>query len=286
MRQCHSTATAKNNRMESEAIITPVMNELTAENILSRMKDDRRSHAVMVFNSLDSTNRHAMMLAAESAGDGTVVIADTQTGGRGRFGRAWASPPGVNLYMSLILHSDMAPRFAGIFSLLGAVAVVNAVRRVSGVDAVIKWPNDVLIGGQKLAGVLVESNISNSRINHLVLGIGLNLNIIVSDMPAEIRETATSLLEICGRVTDRAGMAAALIDEIDSMIDLSERAGTAAVLDEWRRHSITMDREIAVSDRCGSFSAHAVDVDDTGGLILRLSDGTFRTATSGEVTLK
>lgn len=278
------------------------MNDLTAENILSRMKNDKRSHAVMVFDSLDSTNTQAMALAAgnmaKPASNGTVVIADTQTGGRGRFGRAWASPPGVNLYLSLILRPEIAPRFAGIFSLLGAVAVVKAVRRVSGVEAFIKWPNDVLAGWRKpsssasvadlakLAGVLVESNISNFRINHLVLGIGLNLNIPVSDMPAEIRETATSLLEVCGRATDRAEMAAALIDEIDSMIERLESAGTSAILDEWRRHSITLGREIRLSGQAGSFSAHALDVDDTGCLILRLSDGTVRTVTSGEVTLR
>ncbi|MBI5141006.1 MAG: biotin--[acetyl-CoA-carboxylase] ligase [Nitrospirae bacterium] len=262
------------------------MNDLTAEIILSRIKKRERNHAVMVFDSIDSTNTQAMTLATGSAASGTVVIADTQTGGRGRFGRAWASPPGVNLYLSLILRPEIAPRFAGIFSLLGAVAVVNAIRRVSGVEAFIKWPNDVLIGGRKLAGVLLESNIAGARINHLVLGIGLNLNIPAADMPVEIRETATSLLEVCGCVTDRAEMAAALIDEIDSMVVLLESISPAAVLDEWRRHSITLDREVGVTGRFGHICAKAVDVDETGGLILRLRDGTVLTVTSGEVTLR
>src|SRR6185369_17974712 len=140
-----------------------------------------------------STNADAFRLAEEGAAEGTVVLADTQSGGKGRLGRIWSSPPGVNLYCSVILRPSVKPYEAPQLTFLSAVAVARAIEQATGLKPEIKWPNDVLIGGRKVAGLLNEMSAETDRINFVILGLGVNLNMTTAQFPHDLRHPATSL---------------------------------------------------------------------------------------------
>src|SRR5262249_21329770 len=141
------------------------------------------------FPDLDSTNRVAYKLAADGAAEGEVVLAETQTRGKGRLGRSWFSPPGLNLYLSVILRPKLAPSDAPLLTLVSAVALADTVQRFLGMSPAIKWPNDILVGGKKLAGILTESSVDSQRLHFVVVGIGVNLNMPASMLPEDIRRT-------------------------------------------------------------------------------------------------
>ena len=168
------------------------------------------------FETLDSTNDLAKELAAQGAPEGTVVVAETQTGGRGRLGREWNSPPGVGLYVSLVLRPMLPPMELPQITLTTAVAVVRAVRRVTGVAPGIKWPNDLLLNGKKLGGILTEMETESDRIRHVVVGLGLNVN--NPAFPPELAATATSLALATGRAFSRVQLLQAWLEEFEELV--------------------------------------------------------------------
>ncbi len=173
-----------------------VPDRLLAEEVLQGLKTRRFTGPVHHFETLDSTNDLAKQLAAQGAPEGAVVVAEAQTGGRGRLGREWNSPPGVGLYVSLVLRPMLPPMELPQITLTTAVAVVRAVRRVAGVAPGIKWPNDLLLDGKKLGGILTEMETESDRIRHVVVGLGLNVN--NPEFPPELAATATSLALAAG----------------------------------------------------------------------------------------
>ena len=151
-----------------------------------------------LYESTDSTNIRAVHLAESGAPHGTVVCADSQTGGRGRLGRTWESPPGVNLYLSLLIRPTIDSREAPRLTLVTAIALAEAVEDVAGISAALKWPNDLYIGGRKAAGILAEMSSDLDRLRHVVLGVGLNVNAAPEDFPADLQPKATSLRQETG----------------------------------------------------------------------------------------
>ena len=174
-----------------------VPDKLLPEEVLQGLKTRVFTGPVHHFETLDSTNDLAKELAVQGAPEGTVVVAEAQTGGRGRLGREWDSPPGVGLYVSLVLRPMLPPMELPQITLTTAVAVVRAVRRVAGVAPGIKWPNDLLLNGKKLGGILTEMETESDRIRHVVVGLGLNVN--NPGFPPELAATATSLTLTAGR---------------------------------------------------------------------------------------
>ncbi|HEX8907929.1 MAG TPA: biotin--[acetyl-CoA-carboxylase] ligase [Anaeromyxobacteraceae bacterium] len=235
------------------------------------------------YEEVGSTNDVAKELAEEGALHGEVVVAERQTAGRGRRGRSWSSPPRRNLYLSVILRPELPPARAPEVTLLASVAVCQAVRQ-AGVAAAIKWPNDVLVSGRKLAGVLTEMAAEVERVQWLVVGIGVNVNADRDDFPEELRELATSLRLERGQPVPRVLFAAALLTALEEWLDRHADEGFAPVRAAWREMSDTLGREVRVRSGGADLVGVAEDVDESGALLVRTAQGLERVV-SGDVEM-
>jgi BirA family biotin operon repressor/biotin-[acetyl-CoA-carboxylase] ligase len=240
-------------------------------------------HALHCHDSLPSTNDLAKELAEQGAAHGEVVVAETQTAGRGRRGRSWASPPARNLYLSVVLRPELPPQRATEITLLASVALCEAVRE-AGVAAEIKWPNDVLAGGRKVGGILTEMAAEPDRVQWLVVGLGVNLNAAADDFPPELRGEATSLAAERGAAVPRALFAAALLARLEAWLDRHAAEGFAPVREAWRALSGTLGREVRVVTGDGELRGVAEDVDEAGALLVRGALGLERVI-AGDVHL-
>jgi len=231
-----------------------------------------------------STNADAFRLADAGAEEGTTVIADAQSGGKGRRGRVWSSPPGVNLYCSVVLRPAIMPHEAPQLTFLSAVAVARAIELTTALKPEIKWPNDVLISGRKVAGLLNEMSAETDGINFVILGMGVNLNMLSGQFPADLRSPATSLLLEQGRPVNRAQFAACMLGELDRLYTDFLRQGFGPVRDEWQQRCNANGREVAVSEG-GSETVRGTfhGIDGDGALLLRFPDGTVERILSGDV---
>lgn len=235
-------------------------------------------------SSVASTNTLAMELAQEGAAEGTVVVAEVQTGGKGRLGRTWISPRG-SLAFSVILRPAVPTHKAPLVTLMGAVAAARAIQERTGLAAGIKWPNDVLVEGRKVCGLLTEMSAEPDRIRHLVLGIGMNVNLDLAELPPGVRERSTSLAAEASGFVERTG----LLSEILAQLDHGYRrflADEPSVLDAWRGLNVTLGRRVAVSGAAEAFSGIARDIDKEGRLIVLLDDGTRQAVAAGDVTIR
>ncbi len=232
---------------------------------------------------LGSTNDRAKELAEEGAEHGEVVVAETQTAGRGRRGRSWASPGRKNLTFSVVLRPDLPPARAPELTLVASVAVCEALRQ-AGVDARIKWPNDVLASGRKIAGILTELAADPDRVQWVVLGVGVNVNARAEDFPADVRGEATSILLERGQAAPRALFAAACFTALEDWLDRHAEDGFAAIRDEWKRRSATLGREVSVKVDAREIVGVAEDLDAGGALLVRTETGLERIL-SGEVRM-
>ena len=232
---------------------------------------------------LASTNDRARELADAGAVHGEVVVAESQTAGRGRRGRSWSSPARQNLYLSVILRPSLPPQRAPELTLLSSVAACEACRK-AGVEAGIKWPNDVLVGGRKVAGILTELSAEPDAVHWVVLGIGVNLNSGPEDFPAELREVVTSLSIERGQPVPRALFAAALLSELEQWLDLHADEGFGPIRAAWRERSVTLGREVRADGENGEIAGVAEDIDETGALLVRVRGGLVRVV-AGDVRL-
>jgi BirA family biotin operon repressor/biotin-[acetyl-CoA-carboxylase] ligase len=232
---------------------------------------------------LPSTSDRARELAEEGAGHGEVVIAETQTAGRGRRGRTWISPPNRNLYLSVILRPELPPARAPELTLVSSIAVCDALRH-AGIAAGIKWPNDVLVSGRKIAGILTELAAEPDRVHWVVLGIGVNLNAREEDFPPELRADATSALIERGEPVPRALFAAALLSCLEEWIDRHADDGFEAVRQAWLERNVTLGREVSVRTEGREIAGIAEDLDAQGALLVRTTEGVERIS-SGDVHL-
>jgi BirA family biotin operon repressor/biotin-[acetyl-CoA-carboxylase] ligase len=237
---------------------------------------------VHYFETLDSTNNLAKELAARGAPEGTVVVAEAQTGGRGRLGREWDSPPGLGLYVSLVLRPMLPPMDLPQITLTTAVAVARAVRRVAGVAPGIKWPNDLILNGKKLGGVLTEMETESDRIRHVVVGLGLNVN--NPGFPPELAATATSLTLATGGAFSRVDLLKAWLEEFDGLYDRFLNQGFGEILEEWKEFAVTLGRPVTVRQGPREISGLALDVAPDGALLLRTADREIVRVISGEIT--
>lgn len=231
-----------------------------------------------------STNADAFRLAEEGAVEGTVVMADCQTGGKGRRGRVWASPAGVNLYCSIILRPSIMPHEAPQLTFLSAVATARAIEQTGGLTPEIKWPNDLLISGRKVAGLLNEMSAETDCINFVVLGIGVNLNMTADQFPPDLRQPATSLRLESGQPVDRTAFASALLNELDALYADFLLHGFGPVREEWQQRCNAKGRQVLVSDsgtECTGGLFTGIDAD--GALLLRSADNVLHRITCGDV---
>jgi len=232
---------------------------------------------------LESTNDEAHRLAEAGALHGEVVVADSQTKGRGRRSRSWIAPAGKAVTLSVILRPTLPVARAPEITLASAVAVAEAARELGAHSARIKWPNDVECKGRKIAGLLTELRTETDRVRHAVLGVGFNVSMQMSDFSAELRPLATSLLIESGERQPRPVVVARLLEHLEEWLSLHETEGFGPVADRWRELSSTLGRRVRIESGGASVEGDAVDLADDGALLVRVSGGVLVRVLAGDV---
>jgi BirA family biotin operon repressor/biotin-[acetyl-CoA-carboxylase] ligase len=238
--------------------------------------------AILYFKSCPSTNDAARELGHRAAPEGSLAIAEGQTRGRGRLGRGWVSPAGRGIYVSVLLRPPIAPDEAFQLTLLSAVAAARAVTS-AGVEAKIKWPNDVLVGGRKVAGILTEIEAEADRVNQAVIGIGINVNTTASMFPHALKDQATSLRIETGRRHSRLAVLQALLVALESCYDLLKAGRFEEVLEEWRALDITRGSRVRAVLLEGEVCGRATGIDKEGALLIAQAGGEERRITAGDI---
>lgn len=258
---------------------------MTAAEVESLLDTEWAGKKVVFYPETDSTNVRLKHLAEEGAPHGTLVVADRQTAGRGRRGRTWESPGGSCIYMSLLLRSDVAPDEAPILTLVMACSIAEAMKECCGIEVEIKWPNDIVAGGKKLAGILTEMSSQIDYINHVIIGVGINGNI--RSFPESIEKTATSLYLETGKPVKRAALIAVVMRrfEEDYQIFMQTRDMTG-LLEQYSRCLVNRGREVHVHESRGEYRAFAEGINERGELIVRREDGRVECVRAGEVSVR
>ncbi len=215
------------------------------------------------------------------------VIAGKQTGGRGRLGRSWESPAEKGIYISVVLKPDMAPAESPILTFAAAVAVVDAIRAATGIKAGIKWPNDVIIDGKKVCGILLEMSSEADKVNYIIVGIGVNYSQGMEDFPPELKDKAVSLkIAAANSGFSRLSVIKAILSELDSVLKLVQDGLYNEILDAWREYSVTLGREVAFNMKGKGYCGTAVDITEEGRLLVECQDGVRRELLSGEISIR
>lgn len=234
--------------------------------------------------SVNSTNTLALQLARDGAPDGTVVMAETQTKGRGRLGRSWVSPPYRNLYLSAVLRPAIAASAAPQLTLVAGVAVAETVRQWAP-RAAIKWPNDVLIDGRKVAGILTEMEAEEGRVGVVILGIGVNLNSEATDFPEELRDRAIGLCTAAHGLVDRDAVATRLLSRLEERYELFLREGFAAIRPLWEGLSCLTGRRVDIDGGGERYTGVVIGLGADGTLRLHGPAGEEISVVAGDVTV-
>jgi len=258
-------------------------NPLSLDEIQGALGTKRLGTKFHYFEEIDSTNSCARRLADAGAPEGEVVIAERQFEGRGRLGRSWESPPYCNLYFSLLLRPALAPVHAPQITLMAAVALADTVAAFVVEPPVIKWPNDILLQGKKVAGILTESSCDAKRIEFVILGIGVNLNFPREGMPETIRDRATSLMEVGGKSFSRENFLRRLIQDLDRCYGILEDLGFDAIAPRWEAYFALRGRRVRVEMVDEVISGTATGIDGDGALLLEAEDGVIRRVLAGDV---
>ncbi len=267
-------------------VLRSIPNKLYPQEISACLKTQWLGRAVCYQELVDSSNNLAKSLANGGCPDGLVVVAEEQGAGKGRLSRGWASPKGKGLWFSVVLKPSFLPEEAPKCTLLAAVAVVKAVNSIKGVKAAIKWPNDILLNGRKLVGILTEMNAEFGHINHIVIGIGLNTHAVPEDYPEDVREIAISVADVAQEEFSRVGLLAAILKNMEELYEQACSQGFAPVFEEWRRYSCTLGQEVKVIAPDMTYYGTALDIDEQGLLIVRKQDGTIEKVVAGDVSIR
>jgi BirA family biotin operon repressor/biotin-[acetyl-CoA-carboxylase] ligase len=256
---------------------------LRIHQIQDDLTTNRLGKKIHYLTEVDSTNSHARRLADRGAQAGEVIIAESQTRGRGRLGRLWVSPAHVNLYLSVILRPKLPPVDAPQITLMAAVALADALAPFIPAVPEIKWPNDILAEGRKLAGILTESACHAESIDFVILGVGVNINYPVESMPDAIRKRATSMISLAGASVSRENVARRLIQDLDRCYGELEETGFQALAARWQTRFGLRGKKVRVemTDRIIIGTARGIDRD--GALLLEDSRGELQRVVAGDV---
>jgi BirA family transcriptional regulator, biotin operon repressor / biotin---[acetyl-CoA-carboxylase] ligase len=255
---------------------------LSPSRIRAEIGDCEIGNKIFHYFLVDSTNAVAMKLAAQGMPHGTVVVAEEQTGGRGRLGRTWYSEKASGIYSSIILRPALPPSAAPILTLMAGLAARQAIIAATELIPDIRWPNDLLVNGKKAAGILTEMNAEMDRVHSVVLGIGLNVN--HSEMPPDLRRVATSFRIEGQRVYSRVHLMAALLRKTQTLYDLLMSRGGAEIATQWAAaSSFASGKRVRVSLRSGQYTATTLGLEPSGALRVRFDDGREDSLLSGDV---
>ena len=260
---------------------------LHADDLLARLGETKViGRDIQVFEETTSTNDVMEKLARDGVKEGAVVFAESQTKGRGRLGRKWISPERKGLWFSVLLRPDLRPQEATQLTVASATALRRAIAAETGLQPEIKWPNDILIDGKKVAGILTELSAEVDRVKHIILGMGVDVNQDASELPLELRKTATSLKIERGEMISRAELAVAILRALDE--DYARICGGkfTAVADEWEAHCATIGKNVTVLIGDRKIRGRAESLDDDGALLVRTEHGHLERIIGGDVTLE
>lgn len=256
---------------------------LTPGRIAAGLETAFLAKQIFCFDTLDSTNEEAKRQAARGAANGSLFVAEEQTGGKGRLGRSWSSPAGSGLWFSILLRPGFLPKETASLTLLAGLAVCRAVRALTGYEAMIKWPNDVVIGSRKVCGVLTEMAAEMDRVDYVVLGIGVNVN--TPEFPPTLRAKATSVLLETGAPADRAALLRRILPELEACME-RQKADRTALLAEYRSLCVSLGRQVGFTRGGTPMTGTAMDISPTGELLVRCENGAVLPVFSGEVTVQ
>ncbi len=265
--------------------LTGLPDVLTKHELESRIRTKWAGRKVVFYENTGSTNIQAKLLAEEGAQHGTLVVAERQTAGRGRRGRGWQSPPGMNLYFTLLLKPDFIPDKASMLTLVMALSVKEAIDQVCGIKTGIKWPNDIVLNGKKVTGILTEMSLQGEYIQHVVIGVGINVK--KQEFEPELIEKATTLEGETGKKISRA----LLLQKIMERFELHygtfiQKLDLSALLDAYHAGLVNYNREVLVLEPSGEYTGTAKGINNKGELLVQKPDGTQMVVYAGEVSVR
>lgn len=242
--------------------------------------------SIVHFYEIDSTNNYAKKIANDGCPDGTIVISEKQSLGRGRLGREWCSYNSDGIWFSCVLRPNLEPESMQTITLAASVAIVEAIEDALGIVCRIKWPNDIILSGKKLGGILTEISAEPGHINHIVLGIGINVNQPRESFVGELEQKAISLRMKTGEKVSRSHIFNSILKHLDNTYKQLINGENELILDRWRKYSVTLGNQVSLSYRGEEYTGIASDVANGGGLIVQCSDGHTREITAGEIQIR
>lgn len=265
--------------------IVDIPDRITADAIKSCLETKWMAKNLEYYDEIDSTNNRAKALGEAGGADGTLFVAETQTAGKGRRGRCWQSPAGSSISMSILLRPVMNPSDAPMLTLVMAYAATKALREKTELDIGIKWPNDLVVSGKKISGILTEMSAEIDYINHVVIGVGINVN--QDTFPDDIKETASSLKMELGKRIKRSGLIAAVMKNFEKYYEIFQETEDLSGLKElYNSMLVNKDREVKVLEPGNEYKAYAIGINQTGELIVRTPDGKEKEIYAGEVSVR
>lgn len=256
---------------------------LPLEQISKKLTTRWLGRTIRFYPEVDSTNVTAMDLAQQDAPEGTVVLAEQQLRGRGRGDRSWHSPPGVGIYCSIVLRPELSPAETMLLTLMTAVAIARAMALETNLSPRIKWPNDILINDKKVVGILSESKVGATGVEHAIIGFGINVNHTRADLPQELLLAASSLSIELGEPVDRSKLITKILAEVEYLYEGLQQGDVAIILEEWRRFSATLGRHVRITQRGELTEGIAVDVTEEGALLVRVEQNSLITVHAGDI---
>jgi len=276
--------------------LTFIPDILDSDEISHELNTEIIGRRIVCFDTIDSTNNYAKKIASENCEEGTVIVAESQTAGRGRLGREWSSIDKKGIWMSIVLRPEMLPEEVQIITLAASIAVVSAVKRVTGIETGIKWPNDIILEGKKVCGILTEMNSEMEKVNYLIIGIGINVNHDKEDLSHDILHKAISLKMYNERVNNieeinsgnfnRNELIKSILFEMEQKYSKIKKGLTDEVIEEWKRYSVTLGKEIKIVTKNKEYIAMAEDITPEGKLTVRCKDGIIKEISSGEISVR
>lgn len=260
---------------------------LHADDLIARLGTTKIiGRDIQVFEETTSTNDVIEKLARDGVKEGAVVFAESQTKGRGRLGRKWMSPSRKGLWFSILLRPDLRPVAATQLTIVGATALRRAIAGQTGLRPEIKWPNDILIKGRKVAGILTELSAEVDRVKYVILGIGVDVNLNLGDFPVDLRKAVTSLKVEFGKPVSRADLAVAILRELDHDYARIAIGRFTEVADEWESHCTTIGHEVVIRSGQREIRGQAEALGDEGALLVRTEHGHLEPVIGGDVTVE
>jgi len=261
--------------------LTGTPDKLIPEEISYRLGTKTIGKRIHSYESTGSTNDIAQKLAESGSPEGTAVFSEGQSKGRGRLGREWSSPKGKGIYLSLILRPKISPTHASKITLMSAIAVAAAIRKITDLTALIKWPNDIMVNGHKVCGILTEMSAEVNTVKYVVIGIGINVNTDKEHLP----KGASSLKSELGAPVSRVELTRELLREIEHQYRLFREEGFEHIITQWRNLSYMLGERVRVMCQDKKIEGYAVDLDSNGALVIRLDSGFTENVTAGDVIM-